>query len=193
MRFGLTTLAQDLFSENCGKADIALAGPNHGANLGGTTLISGTVGAAVEAAKGGYPAIAFSGHGKAVPWDEPRPEYSTVYADLALMLTSALTKGEKPYLPEKTWLNVNFPTVTAECSQPEDFEFVLSRIFPTFFPGRDVETCGNGGILPTENYVQNQEGCYVSVSVGNLAKGDTSKEKQAVVLERLGGMLSCLP
>lgn len=44
-----------------GLPDIAAAGPNVGTNLGLTTLVSGTVGAATEAAKEGIPGLAFSG------------------------------------------------------------------------------------------------------------------------------------
>lgn len=192
MAFGIEELGPDFFDS--GSPDIALSGPNHGSNLGAVTAISGTVGAAVEAAKSGIPAIAFSGHGKAVPWNEPTPDYSDLYADLALILAGALTSGSKPYLPEDSWLNVNFPAVSAECSQPSDFKFVLSRIYPSvpLISDKDVETCDNGGRLFSERWVSLQEGCYVSVSVGNMDKGDAGREKQAVVLERLGGILSCL-
>ena len=193
MDYGIEELAPDFFDN---PPDIALAGPNHGSNLDIVTRFSGTVGAAVEAASQGIPAIAFSGaSGEAVPWNQPTPKASEVYADLALIVTQALTKGAKPYLPEDTWLNVNFPAVSDRCSQPSDFKFVLSRIYssiPIITPP-DVETCGLEGRLRSERTVHFTEGCYASISVGNLDKTDASREKQAVVLERLDGILSCLP
>lgn len=192
MAYGISTLSPDFFSS--GEPDIALSGPNHGTNLGLTTSISGTVGAAVEAAKSGYPAVAFSGHGSAVPWNEPTPKYSQVYGDLALILTNALAAGDKPYLPEDTWLNVNFPAVSDECAQPSDFKFVLSRIYPSvpIVTEPDVETCDNGGRLLAERTISSMSGCYATVSVGNLDKKDAGREEQAAVLERLDGILSCV-
>lgn len=194
MAYGISTLAPDFFSS--GEPDIALTGPNHGSNVDVVTRFSGTVGAAVEAASQGIPAIAFSGRtGDPVPWNEPTPKASQVYADLALIVTNALTAGGKPYLPENTWLNVNFPAVNEECSEPEDFQFVLSRLFssiPLVDPP-DVETCGLGGRLRSERTVFFTPGCYASVSVGDLDKTDGNREKQAAVLEKLEGILSCLP
>lgn len=198
MRYGLQDLAPTFFDS--GAADIALAGPNHGPNIGLTTLISGTVGAAVEAASLGVPAIAFSAaEGNAVPWNEPTPEYSQVYADLALLVTDTLTAGGAPYLPENTWLNVNFPAVNDECARASDFKFVLSRIrssIPLIDPP-DVDTCGLNGRLRSERTVFLTSlldgGCYASISVGDLDKSDGNREKQTAVLERLEPILSCLP
>ena len=94
-------------------------------------------------------------------------------------------------------LNVNYsPVNETSCSCPHDFSYVLSRIntaIPLLTP-RDVVTCNNGGRLPTETAVINTEGCYVSISVGLAdTKLDASAEVQAVVLKKLGSILSCLP
>lgn len=194
MAYGIETLSEDLFSN--GQADLALAGPNHGSNIDLVTRFSGTVGAAVEAASLGIPAVAFSGRtGDPVPWNEPTPKPSQVYADLALIVTNALTAGGKPYLPANTWLNVNFPAVDEECSQPADFKFVLTRLFssiPLITPP-DVDTCGLDGRLRSERTAFFTPGCYASISVGDLDKTDGNREQQAAVLERLDGILSCLP
>ena len=57
----------------------------------------------------------------------------------------------------------------------------------------DVATCGSAR-LPMERTVVGMKGCFVSVSVGRAdTKGDAGAREQAVVLRKLGGILSCLP
>lgn len=147
----------------------------------------------------GISAIAFSGEsGSPTAWNARTPSYSTVYAQLATQLTSALlTAGPGPYLPANVYLNVNFPASSStSCSSAANFRFVLSRIYsavPVLTP-KDVVTCGNGGRLPTETSVVGKSGCYVSVSVGKAStKGDASAAEQQAVLNRLKGVLTCLP
>ncbi|KAL8690578.1 MAG: hypothetical protein Q9218_004012 [Villophora microphyllina] len=194
MRYGIQTLSPQFFD---GQPDLAVAGFNVGANLGSTTLISGTVGAATEAAKEGIPAIAFSGStGSQIAYTtSPVPSYVTTYAALSTNVTQTLLASSKPYLPSNIWLNVNYPTSSSSsCSKPSDFNFVLSRI-NTAASGAaaDVKTCGKSR-LPTESAVVGTKGCYASISVGNAAtKGDTTAANQAVVLGKLGHILSCLP
>jgi hypothetical protein len=145
------------------------------------------------------PAIAFSGaSGSPTAWNARTPTYSTVYAQLATQFTSALlTSGPEPYLPSNIYLNVNFPSSSStSCSSAADFRFVLSRIYPAvpILTPKDVVTCGNGGRLPTESSVVGKSGCYVSVSVGKASsKGDASAAEQQAVLNRLRGVLTCLP
>ncbi|KAI4125355.1 MAG: hypothetical protein LQ338_004314, partial [Usnochroma carphineum] len=198
MRYGIQTLSPKFFG---GAPDIAVAGFNVGANLGPTTLISGTVGATTEAAKESIPAIAFSGTtGSQTAWTvNPVPLYATVYADLSANLTRTLVAGSgdnKPYLPSNIWLNVNYPAVSdSSCSSPADFKFVLSRINDAAVgAASDVETCGTTR-LPTETSVVGRtDGCWASVSVGRAdTKGDASASEQAVVLGKLGTVLTCLP
>ena len=195
MRFGIQNLSTAYFG---GPPDIAVAGPNVGANLGLTTLVSGTVGAATEASKEGIPGLAFSGStGSQTAWNTPVQLYETVYADLSTTVTQALVSSGKPYLPSNTWLNVNFPAVGATtCSSTSDFKFVLSRIHTAvpLITAPDVETCNNGGRLPTETKVVGTAGCYASVSVGiSSSKLDATAAEQAVVLQKLKPILSCLP
>lgn len=147
----------------------------------------------------GIPGIAFSGSsGSPTAWNARTPSYSTVYGQLATQLTSALlTSGPKPYLPENVYLNVNFPeSSSSQCSSASQFKFVLSRIYSAvpLLTAKDVVTCGNGGRLPTESSVVDEDGCYVSVSVGKASsKGDASAAEQKAVLGHLQGLLSCLP
>ncbi|KAL5394563.1 hypothetical protein PMIN02_004872 [Paraphaeosphaeria minitans] len=198
VKYGIATLAPEFFN---GKPALVVAGPNVGSNLGSTTLISGTVGAASYAAStGGVPAIAFSGSsGSQIAWTtSPVPVYSSVYATLATTLTNALLDTSTPYLPASVYLNVNFPSASASasasCTSATKFKFVLSRVnAASGSTAADVSTCGSTR-LPTESNVVGTSGCYVSVSVGNAAtKGDSTAANQAVVLGKLKGLLSCLP
>ncbi|KAH7354984.1 survival protein sure-like phosphatase/nucleotidase [Rhexocercosporidium sp. MPI-PUGE-AT-0058] len=193
MAFGISTLSPKFFQ---GPPDLAVTGPNVGANLDIQVPFSGTVGAAVEAIKTGIPAIAFSGRsGSQTAWTAPTPAYSTIYAQLATNLTTTLLNSGKPYLPEGVWLNVNFPSSSStSCSEASDVKFVLSRIWPAipFVDPADVETCGNDR-LPLERKVVGEDRCYASVSVGDENKLDADSAAQAVVLKKLSTVLTCLP
>ncbi|KAL8791223.1 MAG: hypothetical protein Q9213_000180 [Squamulea squamosa] len=194
MRYGIQTLFPKIF---CRTPELAVAGFNVGANLGTTTLISGTVGAATEAAKRGIPAIAFSGtSGSQIAWTTtPIPSYVSTYAELSINVTQTLIASGKPFLPSNIWLNVNYPSSSSSsCASPRNFKFVLSRI-NTASSGAavDVTTCRKTR-LPTESKVVGTTGCYASISVGRAdTKGDASKAEQAVVLGKLRKILSCLP
>ncbi|KAG4424649.1 hypothetical protein IFR04_002182 [Cadophora malorum] len=191
--YGISTLSPKFFQ---GLPEFAVTGPNVGSNLDVQVPFSGTVGAAVEAIKTGIPAIAFSGRsGSQTAWTAPTPGYSIVYAQLAANLTATILNSGKPYLPEGIWLNVNFPASSStSCSSVSDFKFVLSRIFPAipFFEPDDVETCGDDR-LPLERKVVGEDGCYVSISVGDSNKLDADAAAQEVVLKKLGELLTCLP
>jgi 5'/3'-nucleotidase SurE len=192
MRYGIQTLSPQIFG---GAPDIAVAGPNVGANLGSTVLVSGTVGAATEASKEGIPAIAFSGTtGSQTAWTATPALYEQVYAALSTTVTQTLVGSGKPYLPSNIWLNVNFPAVSSStCSSTRNFKFVLSRI-NSATSSSDVVTCNNGGRLPTETSVVNTAGCYASISVGVAStKADATAANQKVVLNKLSSILSCLP
>lgn len=194
IRYGIDTFGPQAWD---GEApELAVTGPNVGNNLWLAVPFSGTVGAAVYAVQEvGIPAIAFSGSGEggSLPWNEdPVPRRSLVYAELATKFTGAVVDSGEPYLPEDTWLNVNFPDVTDECPDANSFKFVLSRINPGAFSEDDVEHCGDDR-LPTETEVVNKEGCYVSVSVGDVDKTTAPADRQAVVLEKLEDLLTCLP
>lgn len=196
IKHGINTLSPEFFN---GPPDLAVAGPNVGANLGMTTAVSGTVGAATYAAhNAGIPAIAFSGSsGSQTAWNTPSvPLYSQIYAELSRNLTDSLLASGTPFLPNDIWLNVNFPEVNdTSCNNVGDFGFVLSRIHDAI-PGvtlDDVETCGSRR-LPTESTVVGTPGCYASISVGTASdKQDADSTMQGVVLNKLGRLLTCLP
>lgn len=195
IKSGISDLAPRFFDGQ--GPELAVTGPNVGNNLDVVVPFSGTVGAAVEAVRQGIPAIAFSGRsGTPISYEADTPLYAQIYADLATNLTTHILESGAPYLPDGVWLNVNFPTVSEmECSDVSEFEFVLSRInVPVpFISDDDVETCG-GGRLPLEREVVDAAGCFVSVSAGDADdKTTVDAERQAVVLEKLEGLLTCLP
>ena len=194
MRFGISTISTQFWNGQL--PDIAVSGPNVGSNLWLSVPFSGTVGAAVYAAhEAGVPSIAFSGASDGtLAWNtSPHPARSLVYGELARRLTDAVLASGKPYLPSEVWLNVNFPEVGGECTKADDFKWVLSRINIGLFSAPDVNHCG-GTRLPTETSVVNHEGCFISVSVGDATDKTTApEEKQAIVLQKLGNLLTCLP
>lgn len=194
MRYGIDHFAPSFFNA---KPDLAVSGPNVGANLGLAVFFSGTVGAASHAVQEhGIPGLAFSGRsGSRTAWNAtgPYPLASRVYADLATHVTERIIQAGTPYLPGGVYLNVNFPKVSdSECSGKNEVKYVLSRIFDTLDED-DVETCGSKK-LPSETSVVHSDGCYASISVGLAeTKKDANSTLQAEVLHKLGDLVSCLP
>jgi 5'-nucleotidase len=84
------------------KPDIVISGINRGYNLGMVTYVSGTVGAAREAALKGIPAIAAS-----------LSVEQTDYAPAAEIVRQVLVMARKTPLEPGTFLNVNIPPGTA--------------------------------------------------------------------------------
>ncbi|CAI4214315.1 unnamed protein product [Parascedosporium putredinis] len=194
MRFGISTISTQFWDGQL--PELAVTGPNVGSNLWLAVHFSGTVGAAVYAVReAGVPAIAFSGASEGtLAWNTtPAPARSLVYAELARRLTDAVLASGKPYLPADVFLNVNFPKAEGACADPNNYKWVLSRINPGLFSAQDVKQCGSTR-LPTETDVVNAKGCYASISVGDATDKTTApEEKQAIVLKKLGSLLSCLP
>lgn len=88
---------------NNGRPDIVISGINLGSNLGYDVTHSGTVGAAIEGTTMGIPSIAFS-----LRTSEASGELDFSHAAAyAAQLVPAIAKRG---LPEKTLLNVNFPS-----------------------------------------------------------------------------------
>ena len=189
----------------------------HPDNLGLTTLFSGTVyvffdrlliifkgtlcsGAACEATLEGIPAVAFSGDSTlqvsyTTLESDPTSQASLaagIYASLTVKFTQFLL-GNSPslILPPGISLNVNYPS-TDNCPDVSDYHFVLSRIVWNPF-ATDVHTCGSHS-LPTEQSVVDTPGCYSSVSVFHAStKRDADAAIQREVLDKLSGILTCLP
>lgn len=183
---------------NGAKPELALTGPNVGTNLDVQLPFSGTVGAAVFAVDQQIPAIAFSGrNGERASFTAPTPLHSTIYADLALNITTTIIASGKPYLPAGTFLNVNFPKAEqGKCDDPNKFKYIFTRISTGLLSPRDADWCGSTR-LPWEADVIlfKGDGCYVSISPGD-AKDKTTVNDVAVqtqIINKLKPILSCLP
>jgi 5'-nucleotidase len=87
--------------------DLVLSGINHGPNLGGDVVYSGTVSAALEAAMNGMPAIAFS----AFNGDEPSCDFKGAAAYISQKLDVLVNLLQSNRC---TVLNVNTPAVPSE-------------------------------------------------------------------------------
>ncbi|PPQ65456.1 hypothetical protein CVT24_010787 [Panaeolus cyanescens] len=195
VRYGIQTLAPKFFKS---LPDLVISGSNIGNNLGSTVLISGTVGAASEAALEGIPSIAFSGaSGSQVSYTTltTQPTASStisanIYTSLVLKFTAALLNTSGPILPDGISLNVNFASTSGNCNSASAFKFVFTRI-NSDSKAVDVETCGSTK-LPTESSAI-KKGCIATVSVFNASnKGDVNAATQQVVLNKLQSILTCL-
>ncbi|PSS30862.1 hypothetical protein PHLCEN_2v2589 [Hermanssonia centrifuga] len=173
-------------------------------NKGIQVFGSGTVGAACEAAKEGIPSIAFSGSSSSTAhegWTALYniPPSSSILAAQAYSFATATflssffsQPSSSPLLPPGVTINVNFPTLTDECTA-SDIQWVFTRSLPSIF-SNDVVVCDNGGKLPTEGDVI-AAGCFASVTVLDAdTKLTVGKELQADVFARLSGLgFVCLP
>ncbi|CAK5277805.1 unnamed protein product [Mycena citricolor] len=195
-KFGIQTLGPKFFGG--AKPVFVVSGPNVGNNLGSTVLVSGTVGAATEAAKEGIPAAAFSAAtGDQISFttlttspNSTDSRAAIVYSQLTTKVLSPLFAAGAPILPAGIVLNVNYPTFSASCPTASAFKFVLTRINADS-SATDVQTCGSTH-LPTESSVVAKSGCFVSVSVMEASnKGDAPAATQAIVLSKLTSILSC--
>ncbi|TFY62436.1 hypothetical protein EVJ58_g3864 [Rhodofomes roseus] len=128
VQYGIQTLAPEFFSGSA--PDFVTSGPNIGNNLGLAVLLSGTVGAACEAAKEGVPATAFSGDsGSEVSYTtlESDPTASSteaawIYSALTVHYTQALfAVGSDPLLPPGIIVSVNYPSID-NCSDASDYQ-----------------------------------------------------------------------
>jgi 5'-nucleotidase len=95
------------------KADLVVAGINHGANLGDDITYSGTVAAALEGVVLGIPAIAVSQQSKARALDF-RYDGGFGFEVAAGFVAALVERIEDVPLPASTLLNVNVPTGTPD-------------------------------------------------------------------------------
>ena len=139
--------------------DWVLAGINHGANLGADVYYSGTVAAVREAALFGVPSIAVSHYrDRELNEDDWQRASDWVRGLLPELLERPLGRGEYwnvnlPSLPQGP---ADPPVVDCEvdtsplqlCYQVEDDSYWYTGVYGNRGrqPGRDVDTCFNGGI-----------------------------------------------
>ncbi|KAH9916245.1 sure-like protein [Epithele typhae] len=205
VRFGIQTLAPKIFGS---APDFIVSGPNVGNNLGTVTANSGTVGAACEAAKEGFPAVAFSAKTASqvsftTLQSSPNSQSSKsaqIYAALTTNFTQTLLgPSARPIIPSGMIVNVNYGATTftssgtanGGCTSASDFKWVFTRLLKNS-TAHDVSTCGST-VLPDESTVVGA-GCFASVTVMDAThKADVNSSVQAQVLNRLtpSGLLTC--
>jgi len=107
-------------------------------------------------------------------------------------VVETLVAAGKPFLPPGISLNVNYPAATGACTVPSAFKFILTRILADSNV-IDVTTCGTDH-LPTESsVVGSTTTCQSSISVFNATgKVDVGADTQAIVLNKLQSILSCV-
>ncbi len=98
VRLGLASLTKE-------KPDLVVSGINRGANLGLVTYMSGTCGAAREAAFSGIPAIAVSLDSSPAMDYKPAAQFTRRVVELIRL---------KGGLPAGAWLNINYPSGLAK-------------------------------------------------------------------------------
>ncbi|MGB1840052.1 MAG: 5'/3'-nucleotidase SurE [Longimicrobiales bacterium] len=178
--------------------DLVISGANFGQNVGASVMSSGTVGAALAAARAGVPAIALS-----VAIDPRQAESPTPYAGTRDALVPAsefvvevvrqlAETGGEGLLPPRVILNVNYPAVGSDAPDGVRFASVSSlRGFRQVF-----SVSGQGGPARVEMALANADQAeagsdlallgagFVTISVldGDLDAGKASWEP---LLERL--------
>ena len=178
--------------------DLVISGANLGQNVGASLVSSGTVGAALSAARAGVPAIALS-----VAIDPRQAEGPTAYAgtrdalgpasEFVVEVVRQLAEtGGEGLLPPRVILNVNYPAVGSDAPDGVRFATVSSlRGFRQVF-----SVSGQGGPARVEMALANADRAeagsdlallgagFVTISVldGDLDAGQVSWEP---LLERL--------
>ncbi|KXN82495.1 Acid phosphatase [Leucoagaricus sp. SymC.cos] len=197
-RFGIQNFAEMRWGK---KPDFVVSGSNLGNNLGPVVNISGTVGAAGEAAKEGVPSFAFSGgSGSSVIYttltsepDAASTIDAKIYTSLILKFLSTYLAGcseSSPIVPHGFSVNINFSPVTSCSNNAKNFKWVATRLLPST-SNVDTSRCGSRN-LPDETTVS-QSGCFATVSVFNVtAKQDAPAALQKVVFDRLHSLLTCV-
>ncbi|KAK6221527.1 hypothetical protein LQW54_001299 [Pestalotiopsis sp. IQ-011] len=195
LRFGLDRFGR--FKWDHKLPDLVIAGPTDGPNIGAEVSFSGVVAqAALAANKYRIPAITFAWPGLGImKWDpdRPIPPRMKTYLDLAQNLTELVVAGGRPFLPENTFLNVNFPPLGAPCNGTRAIQYVLTR--------RDLDDQGyhvyfdhcNTRRLPTDRELYQHLGCYASISVLSATHSKTAGASVLKIMrDRLSPLLTCV-
>jgi 5'-nucleotidase len=144
---------------NSSKPDIVISGINLGNNLGFDVTHSGTVAAAIEGTTLGIPSIAFSMRAR----ETLDFRYATDFAKQLVPVIA--THG----LPERTLLNVNFPSGQAKgvrLSKQSTHQYhdeIVKRIDPDGQPYYWVAGTPKGELEPDTDYTAIDQG-YISVT-----------------------------
>lgn len=212
--FGLTYVIPKYFNNVA--VDLVVTGPNEGVNLSpGLFTLSGTMGAAYNAAYRDLPAIAFSGsNGRNAFFRDyenrrddpllPANIYGKKVVELVDQLFKAQQQGQR-LLPITTGLNVNFPRVGDDDRSCTDPQWTFSRLSGSdsttpdliydeatnSFHGKSnsyealTEKIFGDPDLPSESYVLRNTHCHIAVSVFSIDY-DASSDQASTVKLALG-------
>lgn len=197
--------------------DLVVAGPNEGTNLSpGMYTLSGTIGAAYNAVYRGLPSIAFSGsmtNNSFFKDDETHandPNFgANILSKKVVELVNALFqtfKNRPQLLPITTGINVNFPPVGEDCSDPE---YVFTRLSGPDSIAPSLEFNSTSGLpqwaqksyeaitdcvfgdcsLPSESWLLSNEKCKSALSVFSVDY-DAKFDQEQLVKGYLSGLFS---
>lgn len=204
--FGLNYVIPTYFDNKT--IDLVVAGPNEGLNLSpGMYTLSGTIGATYAAVYRGYPAIAFSGSmtNNSFYQDDASHENDTTFgpnilAKKVVDLVDGLFESfeNRPnILPVTTGINVNFPAVGEDCTDPEyvytrlsgassltsDLAFNETSGLPQYVSKgyTGIRTCVFGDCdLPSEAWILYNQKCKSSLSLFSVDYDADYKQAEAV-------------
>lgn len=204
--FGLNYIIPTYFDNKT--VDLVVAGPNEGLNVSpGMYTLSGTIGATYSAVNRGYPAIAFSGsngNNSFFKDDVSRENDTTfapnIYAKKVVELVDGLFESFDNHpnlLPITTGINVNFPTVGSDCTDPAwvysrlsgidsvtpDLTFNKTSGLPIWQYGNFAATfeCAAGDCdLPSEGWLIYDQTCKTSVTLFSIDYDANYKQTQTV-------------
>jgi broad specificity polyphosphatase/5'/3'-nucleotidase SurE len=128
------------------------------------------------------------------------PLHSQVYAEAATIITKRVLDSGPPYLPENTFLNINFPKVDEEnCYNVSDWKYALTRLHRVWaWTSKDFFTCDEPRLHIDEDVVARHKGqhdCWASISVAKAyhPSHTAEAEEQEDVWNLLGDLLTCVP
>ncbi|OBA20105.1 sure-like protein [Metschnikowia bicuspidata var. bicuspidata NRRL YB-4993] len=204
--FGLNYIIPEYFGNKT--IDLVVGGPNEGTNLSpGLYTLSGTVGAIYSAVNRGIPGIAFSGSMTNNSFFQDDISYqndtnfgANILAKKVVDLVDTLFESfqNRPnMIPVTTGINVNFPAVGEDCTDPEyvytrmtgidseipDLTFNETSGMPVWKYGLYEATtkCVFGDCdLPSESWLLAEEKCKSSLTLFSIDYDASYKQSQAV-------------
>jgi hypothetical protein len=156
----------------------------------------------MEAANLGVPALAFSGASGAqdsytileTDPEDPAVITARIYNVLTVQLVETVlkdSKKRKDILPKGVVVNINYPSTT-NCTDPDEFKWVFTRVLPATNGTKDVDICHNGGVLTDESTAFAVPGCWTTVSVfASATLDDVDAKTQEAVVDVLKPILTC--
>lgn len=162
-----------------------------------------------------YPTVLFSAiSAEKLAWNASIvPVWSKVYAEAAGWFTKELIKTQRPWIPPRTYLNVNFPRIDNEtdpCADRSNWKWVYTReLVPDESNYPDMPVCGHKYLPLAPMLIRRAERisaadfdtCYATVSLLGPDKNmfpdhsfwSASASDQGVMYGKIGHFMSCPP